>query len=441
MSTNRNLLKEAIADAKTVKETAIANAKAVLEESFAPQLKSMISLKLQEMADEDEDEALKEAGFGKGRAEGDVGFSDMTKALDEDEYGNEESMEEDLDLNELFEELNEEEDEESEKEDEESEEEGEPIDLEEFTDEDLKKMIEDVITDMMKSGELEVDAEEGEDEMMGDEEAMEDEEINLEELLKEIDAMDEDEMENEGMNYEEDLEEGKFGDFLKNVGSAIKSAFSSKIEGWDEYQKTPEFGKFAGKYIGEDGTIDSDKQADPMYNDDVKRLGLHYQNWLIKNYQLDPGVARKEANDFKESLGLLFKRGKTSSVAGEFTGGGVKEIQAELEEAYATIKTLRQDLNEINLLNAKLLYTNKIFKSKNLNENQKVKVLSSFDKATTVGEVKLVFETLNEGLKVKATKLNENLGSASKVLNAPKKQPIVESNDMVARFQKLAGII
>jgi hypothetical protein len=83
MATNREMLKEAIADAKAVKETAIANAKAALEEAFAPQLKSMLSMKLQEMESE-EDEMMKEDGFGKGRAEGDVGFSTMgEKALDE----------------------------------------------------------------------------------------------------------------------------------------------------------------------------------------------------------------------------------------------------------------------------------------------------------------------------------------------------------------------
>ena len=99
-------------------------------------------------------------------------------------------------------------------------------------------------------------------------------------------------------------------------------------------------------------------------------------------------------------------------------------------------------MNEVNLLNAKLLYSNKIFKSKNLTESQKVTVLSSFDKANTVGEVKLVFETLSEGLKTKVNPIKENLGSASKMTSAPKtKQPIVESNDMIARFQKLAGII
>ena len=133
--------------------------------------------------------------------------------------------------------------------------------------------------------------------------------------------------------------------------------------------------------------------------------------------------------------------------AGEETEGAaqastMESMQSELDEALATIKSLRGDLNEINLLNAKLLFTNKIFKAKNLTESQKVTVLTSFDKATTVKEVKLVFETLNEGLKTKNSKVNENYGSASKGTGTTKtKQPIVESNDMVARFQKLAGII
>ena len=97
--------------------------------------------------------------------------------------------------------------------------------------------------------------------------------------------------------------------------------------------------------------------------------------------------------------------------------------------------------NATNLLNAKLLYTNKIFKSKNLNESQTVKVLSSFDKANTVKESKLIYETLNEGLKTKKSNIKENLGRASKATTVPTtKKPIVESNDVFARMQKLAGI-
>jgi hypothetical protein len=117
-------------------------------------------------------------------------------------------------------------------------------------------------------------------------------------------------------------------------------------------------------------------------------------------------------------------------------------MEEELEEAYSTIETLKSELNEINLLNAKLLYTNKIFKAKNLNESQKVKVLSSFDKASNVGEVKMVFETLNEGIKVSKNPIKEHLGGASKSTLTPNvKKPIVESNEAYLRMQKLAGII
>ena len=121
-----------------------------------------------------------------------------------------------------------------------------------------------------------------------------------------------------------------------------------------------------------------------------------------------------------------------------------EEMKGELDEAYATIKSLKSELQEINLLNAKLLYSNKIFKAKTLSESQKAKVLGTFDKATTVKEVKLVFETINESLKTKTTKrISENMiGSASRVTTTPKraKKPIIESDAMVSRFQKLAGI-
>jgi hypothetical protein len=152
----------------------------------------------------------------------------------------------------------------------------------------------------------------------------------------------------------------------------------------------------------------------------------------------DEGVKRSD----RSSLMLLLKgKGLGGKTSGELTPD-ISGLKEELDEAYSTIKTLKNELNEINLLNAKLLYSNKIFKSKNLNESQKVKVLSSFDKATTVGEVKMVFETLNEGIKVAKTTIKENLGSASKSTVTPTvKKPIVESNDAFLRMQKLAGLI
>jgi hypothetical protein len=108
-----------------------------------------------------------------------------------------------------------------------------------------------------------------------------------------------------------------------------------------------------------------------------------------------------------------------------------------------TINELRNELNEVNLLNAKLLYTNKIFKAKNLTESEKVKVLNTFDKAETVKEVKLVFETLTESFIASAKKspIKESLGSASRsIAPAQAKQPIIEVNDAFARMQRLAGL-
>ena len=106
-----------------------------------------------------------------------------------------------------------------------------------------------------------------------------------------------------------------------------------------------------------------------------------------------------------------------------------------------TISELRNELNEVNLLNAKLLYTNKIFKTKNLTESEKIKVLNTFDKATNVKEVKLVYESLVGGLKTKSSPIKESLGRASKTItSAAPKQPIVEVNEAFARMQRLAGI-
>ena len=123
-----------------------------------------------------------------------------------------------------------------------------------------------------------------------------------------------------------------------------------------------------------------------------------------------------------------------------------KKIEKDLKEAKDVINHLRSELNEVNLLNSKLLYTNKIFRGKTLTENQKIKVLKAFDKAETVKEAKNIFETLNENLVAKSIKSNirESLGMASKSAGVAPKRPlnenVIQEDAMVARFKKLAGI-
>jgi hypothetical protein len=422
MATNRAMLKEAIADAKAVKETAIANAKAALEEAFTPQLKSMLSMKLQEMeSDEDDleetyisekkDEDLEEM-YGKKDDKNmmEVDLEELLAELEEDE------MEEGL----YEAEETEEETEETEETEKETEDEGEPIDLEDMTDEDLKSMIEDVIADMIKSGELEAGSESEEAEMDIDMEMEpEDEEVDLAELLKEIEEMEEEEK------------------MVNEVDSELTDADFKDIDSL--YQKT--------KMVAESDQLnEGDASALSLVIGFLSFAGVVFGVLKAQAY------AKKKANDptdpdheyWKKALENMKEVGKAAGSSGASGGDVFEETYSsrELKEAYSTIKTLKSELNEINLLNAKLLYTNKIFKSKTLNENQKVKVLSSFDKAKNVGEVKMVFETLNEGIKVSKNTINENLGRASKGTMAPNvKKPIVESNEAFLRMQKLAGII
>ena len=91
-----------------------------------------------------------------------------------------------------------------------------------------------------------------------------------------------------------------------------------------------------------------------------------------------------------------------------------------------------------------MLYVNKIFKAHNLNESQKVNVIAAFDRAETVKEVKLVFETVAENVVAKKeTTIKEHKGMASKATGttASKPEVIAEVSDTVLRMQKLAGII
>jgi hypothetical protein len=128
----------------------------------------------------------------------------------------------------------------------------------------------------------------------------------------------------------------------------------------------------------------------------------------------------------------------------------VAELEADLEEAYKTIKSLRGTINEVNLLNAKLLYTNKLFRGYNLTNEQKVKVVENLDRTSSVREVKLVYATLAESMKFTGTEkkssikksITEGLASKKSASTAPKKEIITESADTLAnRFKQLAGII
>jgi hypothetical protein len=119
-----------------------------------------------------------------------------------------------------------------------------------------------------------------------------------------------------------------------------------------------------------------------------------------------------------------------------------EESSEELEEAYNVIRFLKGKINEVNLLNAKLLYSNKLFRNFALNEGQKMKVIENFDRAHNLREVKLVFSTLAEGFKTPSSKksIKESYASKPVASTKPAKRILSEGADLASRFQKLAGL-
>jgi hypothetical protein len=114
---------------------------------------------------------------------------------------------------------------------------------------------------------------------------------------------------------------------------------------------------------------------------------------------------------------------------------------AELEEAYKVIRFLRSKINEVNMLNAKLLYSNKLFKDNELSENQKMRVIENFDRAQTIREIKLVYSTLTESFKVTKKKTIKESYASKPVASTRPTSVLAEGTDMANRFKKLAGLI
>jgi hypothetical protein len=343
----------------------------------------MIAAKLQEMGN---DEEVKEVDFMRHSDSSDemqdMGFGNTEQGRPGhgDTKVNEEELEEDFDLSAILAELD----------------------------------AEDSVNEAKKEDEEKEEIKEAEEEEAGEEEEVEDEESEIEpteEPAEEIPA--------EGENSITDLTVDQLKDIIKDI-------ISSELEA-EEYE-TPgdEEAEMGGEEVGLDmGT--EEQPAMEIAEEDLNEVDL--EELLAELDALD------ETEEEKEEAVYEAKKKEAK-----------EDEKDEMKEAIDTINTLRNELQEINLLNAKLLFVNKIFSAKNLTESQKVKVIASFDKATTPKQAKELYESIQSSTigASKKSQIKESLGFASKAAGvAPKNSAnsIVESNDVIARMQKLANII
>ena len=352
-----NLLKEAIADAKTVRETAIANAKMALEEAFTPHLKSMLSAKLSE--DEVEE-----------------GFEDEITAEEMDD-------EEDEDMDEMRGEGPERE---------------EDDEMREMGHEDEEEEVEEGIIEIngvkyapVVEGEHE-DEEDEVDEMRNkredDDEEME-EDLDLEAVIKELDT---------------------------EIAEAEETDEDSVNEG--EHEDEDEKDEVDEEIVVEEDEDDEKDEVDEQSKSSGIGSGDNKVTMASAGDEEDPGKGK----EMKES---------------------VNAMQEELNEYKEAVTFLREKLHEVNILNAKLLYTNRLFKEYVLSNGQKLKIVETFDRAQTTREIKLVFSTLAESFKngnVKKGRVQES-ASTKTGTTKPTQKIITEESEVANRFKKLAGIL
>jgi len=359
-----DLLKESIADAKAVRETALANAKTFLEESFANSMKEMFADKLkEEMAEESNAEETetnegqieeKLTSSGIGGEKGNVASKQHPKNPSPAANKNTTpagKQEFDAKLEEA-----------------EEVEEGAEV-----TSEELDEIL----------AELETEVSEGEE---GEEDAgSQDESVNLDELLAELEA-------EEGAPVAADPAAAPAPD----AAAAPAAPAAPAPEAPAPQAQVPS----------------------PMEEDT-------YEEDVTSEEMAEALVAINEENE---------------------------SLKKQLAEALDTVKYMKNVLSETNLLNAKLLYTNKLFKGKSLTEDQKLKIINTFDLTKNIREVKLAYtvlaESFNSGASVAKKKTNATAqtiteGLASKPVSSTKPDSTIvepQADVMASRFQKLAGI-
>jgi len=354
------LLQEAIADAKSVRETALANAKIALEEAFTPHLKSMLSKKLQAEMDGDGEEQTDETVDENEDDE-------VTEETDSSEIGSADNKEPDAAA--------------AEADAQGPEEEGAPAEAgmeDENTEETDQPMGENQDAGMEDENAEETDQPMGEQEEAG----IEAEDEDLAEVLRQLAA----EM---GMDDEDEVE------------AAADAAAEAPIAGMEDEE-------------GDEAPEESASAND--YDEDI---------------------------DLDEIIKALSEEGMEDE--DEEAVPAEESVAAELEEYKQTVRYLKDKLSEVNLLNAKLLYTNKLFRSRNVSEAQKMKVIEQFDRTTSVREVKLVYTTFAESMKrvaVNESARQKSVASKPTASTQTSKMKIIgESTDFKSRMKKLANII
>ena len=398
-----DILKEAIADAKAVRETALQNAKMALEEAFTPQLKNMLSAKLKE----DENVDLEEPIVAPEETDDmDMGAE---VPVEEPVVAPEETDDMDMDIAAEV-----------------------PAEEGDYMEDDMGEVpVEEPVVAP------EVPAEEGEIDI-------EDDNLDLESIIREL----EDELDDEPVAEQDDA-------YGEKADATDASHLAEEDEAYDENVE----GKEDPKHVG--GSMDGVAALKKEQAGEDEEIEVDESLFIEQDEEGNPiaGDELEENNDYSSGIGGADNKqpsNKVNSAKTEDPGNstdvedmdGVAALKKENREYKAAVHFLKDKLHEVNILNAKLLFTNKLFKEFALNNNQKLKVVETFDRTQSTREIKLVYSTLAEqfsdnGSIYKKKSINESASSSigSTKPSKASRKVITEESSVANRFKKLAGII
>lgn len=414
MAKKDNLLRDAIADAKLVKETALANAKLALEEAFTPHLTSMLSTKLRNEADDDfgagdEEDVLDIDGsddelheIGTPEVEGEVDKSAVIQGNSPTPVAVKHDAEK-LKSSTIGTGDNK-----------------KPADAE-HTDNDtsLTEADENDPTDDA------VDASAA----WGPGEDTDDQDLDLESVIKELEA------DIDGVDTDSREELAPEDDMP--MEAAPEAAF-----GDDTDELPPE----------DDMPMEAAPEMDPTAMAGEEDDEFDAQAPVA---EAEPDMMDMDGGDDELDLDEILREIEDEETTDDLTSQNAS-LQSELKEYRSAVIYLRSKLNEVNLLNAKLLYTNRLFRDYSMDVRSKMRVVENFDRATTVREAKLVYATIAESFRGKGSvtrkgrSITEGLASRKTGSTAPKGQVrdsgedtptiLAEGTALANRFKKLAGI-
>jgi hypothetical protein len=185
---------------------------------------------------------------------------------------------------------------------------------------------------------------------------------------------------------------------------------------------------------------DEDDETDSFDLNEVEDHDEELEIDLDDDLTESDNLVNNEDNNIHSTLSYKFLKLKEKN----------KSLTEDLNRYEAGLKTLNKRLNEYSLLNNKLMYSNKLFKEYDLNQDQKYQIINRLDEGESLREIKLLYETLRDTYKSAKIGLEENthMGFSSDVknFNRSNKDKIMTEkqedddafNKMKSRFKQLA---